>query len=83
MYQIMRFEPLIIGHIDADGQIRYTFKAEADEQYQRWLTAGNTPLPPDPEPVLPPPPPTLAERLEAAEALIDMMLEAGGETSNG
>lgn len=27
--------------------------------------------------------PTVEERLEAAEALIDMMLEAGGEASNG
>lgn len=30
---------------------------------------------PDPEPVLPPPPPTVVERLEAAEQLIDMLLE--------
>lgn len=52
-------------------------------EYQEWLAAGNTP---EPAPIVlppPPPPPTINERLEAAEALIDMMLEAGGEASNG
>ncbi len=52
-------------------------------EYQEWLAAGNTP---EPAPIVlppPPPPPTIDERLEAAEALIDMMLEAGGEASNG
>jgi hypothetical protein len=52
-------------------------------EYQEWLAAGNTP---EPAPIVlppPPPPPTIDERLEAAETLIDMMLEAGGEASNG
>jgi hypothetical protein len=53
-----------------------------NETAQALIAAGLV-ADPDPEPVLPPPPPTLAERLEAAEALIDMMLEAGGEVSNG
>jgi hypothetical protein len=50
------------------------------EQYQQWMAAGNTPLPADPPPS---PGPSVEERIEAAEALIDMMLEAGGEAGNG
>lgn len=54
------------------------------QDYLRWLEEGNIPLPADPPPPPPPPPgPSVEERLEAAEALIDMMLEAGGEASNG
>lgn len=44
-------------------------------EYLAWLAAGNTPQPADPPPILPPPGPTTEERLEAAEQLIDMLLE--------
>lgn len=53
------------------------------DEYRQLVASGYKFEEPSPEPALPPQPPTLAERLEAAEALIDMMLEAGGETSNG
>lgn len=53
------------------------------QEYLAWLADGNTPAPADPSPVLPPPGPTTEERLEAAEALIDMILEAGEEITNG
>jgi hypothetical protein len=54
------------------------------QEYLSWVAASNTPLPADPPPPPPPPPgPSVEERLEAAEALIDMMLESGGEASNG
>lgn len=53
------------------------------QEYLAWLADGNTPLPADPPPPPPPPGPSVEERLEAAEALIDMMLEAGGEANNG
>jgi len=45
------------------------------QEYLRWLDEGNIPEPADPPPVYPPPGPTNEERLEAAEQLIDMLLE--------
>ena len=45
------------------------------EVYQQLLSEGYQFEEPNPEPILPPPPPTIAERLEAAEQLIDMLLE--------
>ena len=46
-------------------------------EYEEWIAAGNVPEPPDP----PPPPvesrPSLADRVEAAETIIDLLLMEG------
>jgi hypothetical protein len=47
------------------------------EEYLQWVAAGNTPEPPDP----PRPPvdlgPSLEQRVEAAETIIDLLLMEG------
>lgn len=46
------------------------------QEYQAWLAAGNVPEPaPTPPDIVTPSEPTIVERLEAAEQLIDMLLE--------
>ena len=47
------------------------------EEYQQWLAAGNTPEPPDPLPEPVDPGPSLQERVEAAETIIDLLLMEG------
>ena len=55
----------------------YSFIEGEDEKYLQWLAAGNTPEPPDP----PRPPvdlgPSLEQRVEAAETIIDLLLMEG------
>lgn len=61
-----------------------TYLAQAYTNDKDWLELyGTLPDDPDPAPILPPPRPSVLERLEAAEALIDMILEAGEEITNG
>jgi hypothetical protein len=53
-------------------------EANADYQdYLQWLAAGNTPDPPDPPPPPVEPRPSLADRVEAAETIIDLLLMEG------
>lgn len=52
-------------------------------EYLRWVSEGNEAQVIDFSAPPLPSKPSIEERLEAAEALIDMMLEAGGEASNG
>jgi hypothetical protein len=52
-------------------------------EYLAWVAEGNEAQVIDFSAPSLPPTPSIEERLEAAEALIDMMLEAGGEASNG
>jgi len=52
-------------------------------EYLAWVNEGNEAQVIDIATPSLPPTPSVEERLEAAEALIDMMLEAGGEASNG
>lgn len=48
-----------------------------NEVIQQWLAEGNTPDPPDPEPEPVAPGPSLQERVEAAETIIDLLLMEG------
>ncbi len=57
----------------------YSFEEGTDEKYQEWLAAGNTPEPPDPLPEPVDPGPSLQERVEAAETLINLILDEEGE----
>lgn len=47
------------------------------QQYQEWLAAGNTPEPPDPLPPPVEPGPSLENRLEAVELIVDLGLLEG------
>lgn len=81
---IYKLNGYYIKRLDDNANIPCDLQNADYQDYLRWLEEGNTPLPADPPPPPPPPPgPSVEERLEAAEALIDMMLEAGGEVSNG
>lgn len=75
-----------VTKVNPDGSLT-SFPALPDNPYYQiyleWLKDGNTPEIIDLDLPAPPPGPSVEERLEAAEALIDMMLEAGGEASNG
>jgi hypothetical protein len=55
----------------------YECRMLQDEEIQRWLAAGNTPEPPDPLPEPVDPGPSLADRVEAAETLINLILSEG------
>lgn len=53
-------------------------KDVANNEYQAfltWVAAGNTPLPADPPPPPQPQSPTLEQRTEALELLLDFLLE--------
>lgn len=45
-------------------------------EYQEWLAEGNTPEPPDPLPPIDPAP-TLQDRIEATETIIELLLMEG------
>ena len=46
-------------------------------EYLEWVAAGNMPEPADPEPEPVDPGPSLADRVEAAETIIDLLLMEG------
>lgn len=46
-------------------------------EYEEWLAAGNVPEPPTPLPEPVDPGPSLADRVEAAETIIDLLLMEG------
>lgn len=46
-------------------------------EYEEWVAAGNTPEPPDPPSLPVDPGPSLADRVEAAETIIDLLLMEG------
>jgi hypothetical protein len=74
-------EQRIVGLVQS-GLIRATFNDPSPgnrhwEEYQQWLAAGNTPEPPDPLPEPVDPGPSLQERVEAAETIIDLLLMEG------
>jgi hypothetical protein len=47
------------------------------QEYLQWLAAGNTPEPSDPAPPPVDPGPSLEDRVEAAETIIDLLLMEG------
>ena len=50
-----------------------------DVEVQQWLAEGNEPDPPDPPPSPESIEPTFSERLQAAETLINLILDEEGE----
>lgn len=72
------FDQQIIGKINEAGHIYESFVAGTNLEYESWLAEGNVPEPPDPLPPPPDPstiPASLEERLQAAETLINLILD--------
>lgn len=72
---------VIYGKFDDQG-VMISSCNEYDLEFQAWLAAGNTPDPQDPPPPPPDPstiPPSVEERLQAAETLINLILDEEGE----
>ena len=68
----------LVAKIDSNGERLETFNpARNHPEYVEWLAAGNTPEPPDPLPEPVDPGPSLADRIEAAETLINLILSEG------
>jgi hypothetical protein len=62
--------------------LRQDIRSIEDPEIQMWLAEGNEPDPPDPLPPPPDPstiPPSVEERLQAAETLINLILDEEGE----
>lgn len=60
-----------------DG-VMYEFRLIVDDDIQAWMAEGNEPDPPDPPLPTTEKPPTIDERLRAAETLINLLLDEGG-----
>lgn len=65
---VMRFE----------GPVQH-LRTIRDAEVQEWLAEGNEPDPPDPPPDPSTKPPSIYERIEAAETLINLILDEEGE----
>lgn len=76
MYQILKNDPLQIRR--TDGNIVTIFGEHNSEyqEYLEWLAQGNNPQPPDPPQPPVEKPPSIEERTEALELLVDYLLEA-------
>ena len=61
-----------------DGPVMHG-RSILDPEIQQWLAEGNEPDPPDPPPDPSTTPPSIVERLQAAETLINLILDEEGE----
>lgn len=52
-------------NLDTNEVVKYDLSSDAWQAYRQWLKSGNTPLPPDPDVVVPPTP----EEIQAAVVL--------------